>query len=83
MFVCMYVCIHSFFRRTCTRQAKDNDLKVIECNLRSSRTFPFISKMFDFNFIALATKASLAHQCRCRVLSLPSRAGICVCRPLR
>lgn len=39
--------------------AKDNDLKVIECNLRSSRTFPFISKTFDFNFIECATKIML------------------------
>jgi carbamoyl-phosphate synthase/aspartate carbamoyltransferase len=39
--------------------ARDNDVKVIECNLRASRTFPFISKTFDFNFISLATKAML------------------------
>ena len=39
--------------------AKDNFVKVIECNLRASRTFPFISKTFDFNFISLATKAML------------------------
>ena len=32
---------------------------VIECNLRASRTFPFVSKTFDFNFISLATKAML------------------------
>jgi len=37
--------------------SKDNEVKVIECNLRASRTFPFISKTFDFNFISLATKA--------------------------
>ncbi|KAL0590019.1 hypothetical protein ABG067_001986 [Albugo candida] len=39
--------------------ARDNDVKVIECNLRASRTFPFISKTFDMNFINLATKAML------------------------
>ncbi|TMW65624.1 hypothetical protein Poli38472_008266 [Pythium oligandrum] len=39
--------------------ARDNDVKVIECNLRASRTFPFISKTFDLNFINLATKAML------------------------
>merc|ERR1711988_1006378 len=39
--------------------AKDNFVKVIECNLRASRTFPFVSKTFDFNFISLATKAML------------------------
>jgi len=39
--------------------ARDNLLKVIECNLRSSRTFPFISKTFDFNFIECATRVML------------------------
>lgn len=36
--------------------AKDNAVKVIECNLRSSRSFPFVSKIFKMNFIDLATK---------------------------
>ncbi len=36
--------------------AKDNDVQVIECNLRSSRSFPFVSKVFKINFIDLATK---------------------------
>jgi len=36
---------------------KDQDLKVIECNLRASRSFPFVSKTFDENFIEVATKA--------------------------
>ncbi|NQV12727.1 MAG: carbamoyl-phosphate synthase (glutamine-hydrolyzing) large subunit [Parcubacteria group bacterium] len=36
--------------------AKDNSVKVIECNLRASRSFPFISKVFKLNFIDLATK---------------------------
>lgn len=35
--------------------AKDNDIKVIECNLRASRTFPFISKVLNTNLIELAT----------------------------
>jgi len=35
---------------------KQNDVKVIECNLRASRTFPFISKTFNANFIELATR---------------------------
>ena len=35
--------------------AKDNQIKVIECNLRASRTFPFISKMCNKNFIEMAT----------------------------
>jgi len=39
--------------------AKDNDLKVIECNLRASRSFPFVSKVLDENFIEWATKIML------------------------
>ena len=35
--------------------AKDNDLKVIECNLRVSRSFPFVSKTLGFDFISAAT----------------------------
>ncbi len=35
--------------------AKDNGIKVIECNLRASRTVPFVSKVLKFNFIELAT----------------------------
>eukprot|EP01083_Nonionella_stella_P229941 813304_1 len=36
---------------------KDNCIKVIECNLRASRSFPFVSKTFNVNFIDLATRA--------------------------
>jgi carbamoyl-phosphate synthase large subunit len=39
--------------------AKDNDIKVIECNLRASRSFPFVSKVLKTNFIELATEAML------------------------
>ena len=39
--------------------AKDNDIKVIECNLRASRSFPFVSKVLKLNFIELATKVML------------------------
>jgi carbamoyl-phosphate synthase large subunit len=39
--------------------AKDNDLKVIECNVRASRSFPFVSKVSGHNFIAIATEAML------------------------
>lgn len=37
--------------------AKDNAIKVIECNVRASRSFPFVSKVTKHNFIELATKA--------------------------
>lgn len=39
--------------------AKSNEVKVIECNLRASRSFPFVSKVNKVNFIDLATKAIL------------------------
>jgi carbamoyl-phosphate synthase large subunit len=39
--------------------AKDNDLKVIECNVRASRSFPFVSKVTGHNFISIATEAIL------------------------
>jgi len=41
--------------------ARDNDIKVIECNLRASRSFPFVSKVLKTNFIELATKIILGH----------------------
>ncbi len=39
--------------------AKDNEIKVIECNLRASRSFPFVSKVLKVNFIDLATRVML------------------------
>ena len=39
--------------------AKNNDIKVIECNLRASRSFPFVSKVLKRNFIETATKIML------------------------
>ncbi len=39
--------------------AKDNDIKVIECNLRASRSFPFVSKVLKINFIELATQVMM------------------------
>lgn len=39
--------------------AKDNAIKVIECNLRASRSFPFVSKVSKQNFITAATQAML------------------------
>lgn len=39
--------------------AKENEIKVIECNLRASRSFPFVSKVLKINFIELATQVML------------------------
>ena len=42
--------------------AKDNEVKVIECNLRASRSFPFVSKTLKINFIEIATKLMLGEK---------------------
>jgi carbamoyl-phosphate synthase large subunit len=41
--------------------AKENNVKVIECNLRASRSFPFVSKIFKVNFIDLAVRIITGH----------------------
>ena len=57
-----YVCTNNIFTHTHTGPfniqliAKDNQLKVIECNLRVSRSFPFVSKTLGVNFISIATR---------------------------
>ncbi|HEX7358808.1 MAG TPA: carbamoyl-phosphate synthase (glutamine-hydrolyzing) large subunit [Ignavibacteriaceae bacterium] len=42
--------------------AKDNEVKVIECNLRASRSFPFVSKTLKINFIEIATRLMLGER---------------------
>jgi carbamoyl-phosphate synthase large subunit len=42
--------------------ARDNDIKVIECNLRASRSFPFVSKVLKCNFIEIATRVMLGQE---------------------
>lgn len=42
--------------------AEDNDIKVIECNLRASRSFPFVSKVLKYNFIDMATRIMLGEK---------------------
>ncbi|MEA5006027.1 MAG: carbamoyl-phosphate synthase (glutamine-hydrolyzing) large subunit [Rikenellaceae bacterium] len=42
--------------------AKENDIKVIECNLRASRSFPFVSKVLKINFIDLATRVMIGEK---------------------
>lgn len=41
--------------------AKDNELKVIECNVRVSRSFPFVSKTLNYDFVAAATRVIVGH----------------------
>ena len=61
--------------------AKDNMVKVIECNLRASRTFPFISKTFGVNFITLATQVMLGHTAKPFNISLYGES-LLTCTPL-
>ena len=42
--------------------ARDNDIKVIECNLRASRSFPFVSKVMKLNMIDIATRVMLGQK---------------------
>lgn len=42
--------------------AKGNEIKVIECNLRASRSFPFVSKVLKINFIEMATRIMLGQR---------------------
>ena len=51
-------------------QGQHGMVKIIECNLRASRTFPFISKTFDVHFITLATKVMMGHLCKPYNISL-------------
>jgi carbamoyl-phosphate synthase/aspartate carbamoyltransferase len=62
--------------------AKDNMVKVIECNLRASRTFPFISKTLDANFITLATKVMLGYPCKPYNISLVDYDYVAVKAPM-
>lgn len=50
--------------------AKENHIKVIECNLRASRSFPFISKVSKVNFISLATQAMMGKRIKERKLAM-------------
>ena len=50
----------------------DGALKVIECNVRASRSFPFVSKVLDYNFIDTATRAMMNKQVP-KVVDLHSR----------
>jgi carbamoyl-phosphate synthase large subunit len=50
--------------------ARDNEIKVIECNLRASRSFPFVSKVARTNFIELAVAAMMGEPVRSRKTTL-------------
>jgi len=61
--------------------AKENKVKVIELNLRASRTFPFVSKTYGINFIDIATKAMIEDRVERIEKSLFDKDYICVKAP--
>jgi carbamoyl-phosphate synthase small subunit len=62
--------------------AKGNEVQVIECNLRASRTFPFVSKTLNNNFISLATKAMVGLPVSPYKISLLDIDYVCVKAPM-
>lgn len=56
---------------------QDNQLKVIECNVRVSRSFPFVSKTLDYDFIAAATRVIIGEDIEpVDVLAGSGRVGV-------
>ena len=62
--------------------AKGNNVHVIECNLRASRTFPFVSKTLNNNFISLATRAMVGLNVKPYKISLLDTDYVCVKAPM-
>ena len=62
--------------------AKGNAVQVIECNLRASRTFPFVSKTLNHNFISLATRAMIGLDAKPYKISLLDIDFVCVKAPI-
>ena len=62
--------------------AKGNQVQVIECNLRASRTFPFVSKTLKHNFISLATRAMCGLHAKPYRISLLDIDYVCVKAPM-
>lgn len=62
--------------------ARGNQVQVIECNLRASRTFPFVSKTLKYNFISLATRAMCGLPAKPYRISLLDIDYVCVKAPM-
>ncbi len=62
--------------------AKSNDIKVIECNLRASRSFPFASKTMNINLIELATRAMIEDDVKKYDVSLYEKEYVCIKCPI-
>merc|ERR1719161_1025700 len=61
---------------------RENEVKVIECNLRASRSFPFISKTLNINFIDMATKIMLGMPVRPMEVQMLDMEFVCVKCPV-
>ncbi|CDI84094.1 carbamoyl phosphate synthetase II, putative, partial [Eimeria acervulina] len=61
---------------------KNNEVKIIECNLRASRTFPFISKCFGVDFIEQATKVMVGAPVTAEAIHLTALEFVCVKVPV-
>ena len=62
--------------------SKNNDIKVIECNLRASRSLPFVSKTFNVNFVELATKVIVGAPFKASRIELMDVDHACVKVPM-
>ncbi|SPQ95869.1 Carbamoyl-phosphate synthase (glutamine-hydrolyzing) [Plasmodiophora brassicae] len=62
--------------------SRDNEIKVIECNLRASRSFPFVSKTFNVNFIELSTKAMVGKPVKPQTIDLSDIPFVCCKAPM-
>ena len=62
--------------------SKNNDIKVIECNLRASRSLPFVSKTFNVNFVELATKVIVGAPFKASRIELMDVDHCCVKVPM-
>merc|ERR1719277_2879110 len=61
---------------------KENEVKVIECNLRASRSMPYISKTYNVNLIELATRVMLGHSVRAAAVQPIDMDYICCKVPI-
>lgn len=62
--------------------SRNNEVMVIECNLRASRTFPFVSKTFNTDFIALATRVMVGVPAKPASISLVDLDYVAVKAPM-
>jgi len=62
--------------------AKNNDIKVIECNLRASRSFPFASKTLNINLIELATRTMIENNVKPLSMSIYEKDYVCIKCPI-